>query len=396
MLLSLVVSFRSVDVAHRLTAVISGCLVFSSGLQLGGCATPAQRIEAEAARYGFTRVVTQGTEFPHVVFLNEVDSVGMPLHVYLEGDGSPWIAGDYPAADPTSHQPIMLRLMAFDDAPSLYLGRPCYLGLAQGSYCDPSLWTHARYSERVVDSLESALRRLLPRNKTSGLVFIGHSGGGTLALLLAVRFETTRAVLTLAGNLDTEAWVDHHGYWPLADSLNPAKRSGLQPGIVERHYVGLRDREVPMKLAERYKAAHPRAVIIPVPEFDHGCCWHQMWPGILEALDRGLKADQNNARKHENPTVRSNVRDEGRNSRRRSGWRLSAHEQLDAVGSKPWCMRRCPRTNKPIPTSRKRGDSERWPHGGFAVGNHQAQCPYALYGLQLLSHVLRLCSRSGF
>ncbi|MGH8469517.1 MAG: alpha/beta hydrolase [Gammaproteobacteria bacterium] len=306
MLLSLVASFRSVDVGHRLTAVISGWLVFSSGLQLSGCATPARRVEAEAARYGFTRVVVQGTEFPHVVFLNEVVGVGMPVHVYLEGDGSPWIAGDYPAADPTPRHPIMLRLMAFDDAPSLYLGRPCYLGLAQGSYCDPSLWTHGRYSKRVVDSLESALRRLLPQHKTSGLVFIGHSGGGTLALLLVERFDTTRAVLTLAGNLDTEAWVDHHGYRPLAESLNPAKRSGLRPGIVEQHYIGLRDREVPMKLAERYKAAHPLAEIIPVPDFDHVCCWHQLWPGILEKLDHKLTVYHGKAREHEGLMVQPN------------------------------------------------------------------------------------------
>lgn len=318
MLLSLVASFRSVDVGHRLPAVISGCLVLFSGLQLSGCATLAERVEAEAARYGFTRVVVPGTEFPHVVFLNKVDSVGMPLHIYLEGDGSPWIAGDYPAPDPTPRQPIMLRLMALDDAPSLYLGRPCYLGLAQGSYCDSSLWTHARYSKRVVDSLESALRRLLPHYKTSGLVIIGHSGGGTLALLLAERFDATRAVLTLAGNLDTEAWADYHGYLPLTDSLNPAKRCGLRAGIVERHYVGLRDREVPLNIAERYIAAHPLAEIIPVPDFDHGCCWDQLWPGILEALDRSLKADQSNARKQEDRMVRSNVRDKDRNSPWRS------------------------------------------------------------------------------
>ncbi len=286
MLLSLVASFRSVD--HRPAAAISGWLVFSLALPFGGCASPAQRIEAEAARYGFKRDVVPGTEFPHVVFFNEVVGAGIPVHVYLEGDGSPWIAGAYPSADPTSRHPIMLRLMAQDPAPSLYLGRPCYLGLARRSPCDPSLWTRARYSKRVVDSLESALRRLLPHYKTSGLVIIGHSGGGTLALLLAERFDATRAVLTLAGNLDTEAWVDYHSYRPLPDSLNPAKRSGLPTGIVEQHYVGLRDREVPLNIAERYKAAHPLAEIILVPEFDHVCCWHQVWSDILETLDHKL------------------------------------------------------------------------------------------------------------
>ncbi|MGH8521435.1 MAG: alpha/beta fold hydrolase [Gammaproteobacteria bacterium] len=263
-------------------------------------------MEAEAARYGFRRDVVQGTVFPHVVFFNEAVGAGIPVHVYLEGDGSPWIAGAYPSADPTSRYPLMLRLMAQDPAPSLYLGRPCYLGLAQRSPCDPSLWTHARYSKRVVDSLESALRHLLPHYKTSGLVMIGHSGGGTLALLLAERFATTRAVLTLAGNLDTEAWVDYHGYRPLPDSLNPAKRSRLRPVIVEQHYIGLRDREVPLNIAERYIAAHPLAEIIPVPEFDHVCCWHQVWSDILEALDHKLTVYHRQAREHEGQMVRPN------------------------------------------------------------------------------------------
>lgn len=300
MLLSVIASFRSVD--RWSTAGILGWLVFLSALLLGGCATPAQRIDAEAARYGFRRDVVQGTEFPHVVYFNEAEAAEALLHVYLEGDGSPWIAGAHPATDPTSRRPIMLRLMAQDPAPSLYLGRPCYLGLAERSPCDISLWTHARYSERVVDSLESALKRLLPQHKTSGLVFIGHSGGGTLALLLAERFDATRAVLTLAGNLDTDAWADHHGYLPLTDSLNPEEHPGLRPGIIEQHYVGLRDREVPLYIGERYSAVHPLAEIIPVPEFDHACCWHQLWPGILRALDHRLS--QRRVREHEGLTVR--------------------------------------------------------------------------------------------
>lgn len=54
----------------------------------------------------------------------------------------------------------MLRLMALDPAPSVYLGRPCYHGLAAPCRARRS-FGRARYSARVLDSMAAALRSLL-------------------------------------------------------------------------------------------------------------------------------------------------------------------------------------------------------------------------------------------
>ena len=70
--------------------------------------------------------------------------------------------------------------------------------------------------------MAAALSDILQRRPYQGLVLIGYSGGGVLAMLLAEQFPATQAVVTVAGNLDTDAWAIEHGYSPLRGSLNPA------------------------------------------------------------------------------------------------------------------------------------------------------------------------------
>jgi pimeloyl-ACP methyl ester carboxylesterase len=52
------------------------------------------------------------------------------------------------------------------------------------------------------------------------VLLIGHSGGA-LAILLAARVPQVVAVVTIAGNLDTDVWTKLHGYLRLQGSLNP-------------------------------------------------------------------------------------------------------------------------------------------------------------------------------
>jgi pimeloyl-ACP methyl ester carboxylesterase len=257
-------------------------------LILSACATPAERIDHEAAQHGFTRRIVQGSEFWHVVYLNKASRPGTTQHVYLEGDGIPWRRATEVAPDPTPRHPLMLKLMALDAAPSLYLGRPCYHGLATLPPCSARLWTHERYSARVVHSLAAALRRLLKEDPPTGIVFIGHSGGGTLAMLLAEHFENTQEVVTLAGNLDIEAWAALHGYTPLKESLNPAMRPALSQRIVQRHYVGALDQQVLSDLAQRFATIHPKAEILEIADTDRSC-WQAVWLGILKDLAETLK-----------------------------------------------------------------------------------------------------------
>jgi pimeloyl-ACP methyl ester carboxylesterase len=255
-------------------------------LALAACASPAARIDQQAAKFGFEKEIVYGAGFMHVAYRRGENLTGGPVHVYIEHDGRPWLNETTVSPDPTPTNPLMLRLMALDPASSLYLGRPCYFGLAATRGCSPLVWTHERYSERVVGSMAAALRRVLPSD--AELVFVGHSGGGTLAILLAERFPGTRAVVTLAGNLDVEAWAEHHGYTPLQGSLNPALRAPLNPKVIQKHYVGGRDYHVPPLIARRFAEARAGVQVIEHPNFDHRCCWEASWPEILKELDHAF------------------------------------------------------------------------------------------------------------
>lgn len=205
------------------------------------------------------------------------------LHVYLDGDGTPWLAGE-PADDPTPRNPLVLELMALDPYPSIYLGRPCYHGFSQTPPCSSALWTLERYSEAVVTSMEAALRRILRNGEFDRVAWFGYSGGGALAVLLAPRFMETAAVVTVAGNLDIDAWADLHGYPRLTGSLNPARQPPMPTQIYHRHLVGGKDRVVPKEIVA-LGPIDPETLIM-IPSFDHTCCWVAIWPAVLTELDR--------------------------------------------------------------------------------------------------------------
>ena len=252
---------------------------------LAGCAGPSERFTERARALGFGAGRVAGEGFAHVAYqpAGPRPGGGRVLHVYLDGDGTPWERGR-PAADPTPREPLVLRLMAVDPAPSVYLCRPCYHGLAVTPPCEPSLWTDARYSETVVASLAAAARRLLGMTNRTEIVWIGYSGGGALAMLLAGRMAETAAVITVAANLDVDGWTDLHGQSRLDGSLSPARQPPLPPRIYQRHYAGGRDRVVPPRIVAGGPIL-PETLMV-IPEYDHTCCWVELWPRALEEVER--------------------------------------------------------------------------------------------------------------
>jgi pimeloyl-ACP methyl ester carboxylesterase len=139
--------------------------------------------------------------------------------------------------------------------------------------------------------MAAALRSFLAMHPFRHVVLVGHSGGGTIAWLMAAHVPETSAVVTIAANLDTDDWARIHGYSALEGSLNPASQPELQLAIVQLHYVGSRDRKVPPSVVRSFARHHPEARVIEVVGFDHECCWIERWPQLLdEAASSALMA----------------------------------------------------------------------------------------------------------
>ena len=252
-----------------------------------GCVGPSGKFAQRALALGMMAERVHGEPFDHLV-LRTPRAVARRLHVYLEGDGTPWLGG-LPARDPTPRQPLALALMARDTTASIYLGRPCYHGVGDGAKCPAALWTSARYSETVVASMAAAMRRLVAADGVEEIVWFGYSGGGSLAVLLAPRLPQSVAVVTVAANLDIDAWTDLHGDLRLTGSLNPARQPPLPARIVQIHYAGGRDRLVPVEVVRRGATGSARIVVMP--RFDHVCCWETAWPRILSEVEQAIRLE---------------------------------------------------------------------------------------------------------
>ncbi len=252
-----------------------------SALALAACSSVPEDFARQAAQLHMQRDVMPGAPFQHVVFRNQNQN-GNTLHVYLDGDGVPWIAGR-PADDPTPRNPLVLKLMAQDKAPAVYLGRPCYHGFSSQSDCSSRFWLEARYSEAVVASLCAVIKQLLAQGAYQNVALFGHSGGGVLAVLLAARLPQTVAVVTVAANLDLVAWSAYTETHALTGSLNPASLPPLADFIRQRHYAGAKDKIAPPALMAP-AAAHLGAELIILDGYGHVCCWEQVWPQVLEEV----------------------------------------------------------------------------------------------------------------
>jgi dienelactone hydrolase len=267
---------------------------------LSGCVTSTQRALCYAQRHGMTASLIQGTRFHHQIFARSALELEAPeprapsagqevLYVFIEGDGLPWIdAGSKVAADPTPHRPLALELAAATPRSVLYLGRPCYFAARSDTHCSADFWTSGRYSAEVVDSLNAAVHRYATDHGDPPIVLIGYSGGGVLAVLMAAHLPATRAVITIAADLDVDAWVRWHRYLPLSTSENPATAPPLANSIRQWHLIGGKDANVPELVERRYFDSIRPDQVWRYADFDHVCCWTKHWDSILARIDAAI------------------------------------------------------------------------------------------------------------
>lgn len=228
-------------------------------------------------------------KFKHVA-ISQLSS-SQRLHVYIEGDGIPFKNRFQVSQDPSPSDPLMLKLMSLDSGKRLYLGRPCYFirsvpALAD-KQCNAKLWTSARYSEEIVTSMVDALRQHVATHSAHGITLIGHSGGGTLVMLMAARMSEVDQIVTLAGNLDIQRWTRLHHYTPLKDSLNPADLAANSLPRKQIHFGGDKDDNIPPALSDEFlgRLGQPMRIVNGA---DHNCCWIAQWSDLLALINQQM------------------------------------------------------------------------------------------------------------
>ena len=249
-------------------------LIFVFGMS--SCAS----IFPSAARNNFSSITLgSGAFFERLVLVRQAavaKTVGdSPLVIFIEGDGVAWITSTQAAVDPTPRRTPMLNLMSTSGVNAAYLGRPCYWINTFLAPCAPAYWTSHRFSEEVVSTMTDAVRQLR-RDASQPLLLVGHSGGGTLAVLIAARLSGKVSVVTFGAVLDHEAWTARHGVSPLSGSLNPARLMNDMRNFSELHVFASRDETVRVADNHNYLNA-PGGRPYTVIEGDHLCCWAAWW-----------------------------------------------------------------------------------------------------------------------
>jgi len=207
------------------------------------------------------------------------------LTIYLEGDGFAWISRSMPSADPTPRTPLALRLaLAHPVGNAAYLGRPCQYVDAERTSCPDRYWTSARFAPEVIESTNRAIDVLKTWFGARQLTLVGYSGGGAVAALVAARRSDVARLITVAGNLDHRTWTAHHRITTMSESLNAADVAERLAGLPQTHFVGGRDKVIPIDLARRWPRSFTgdgKSNLRIIDDADHACCWTERWPALL-------------------------------------------------------------------------------------------------------------------
>jgi len=250
-----------------------------------GCAT----VQQDDKRLPWLHNTPKSYEIRAVIgkpFIHQTISMNLPgqgaLHVYIHGDNLS--ASLHGGAKPLNSAPLLWSLMQHDINDSVLIARPCYYltDASASQHCDQSHWLSHRFSEQVLNSMAHAIKGVATQYPDQPITLIGYSGGGALALLLAHRIDNVHGVVTLAGNVDTDAWQKHHQYKPLTGSLNPMTDARLT-GVNHLHVIGDSDSNVLAAWTRQFAEQHlGRLSIKQQLSHEHG--WTAYWPDILQLI----------------------------------------------------------------------------------------------------------------
>lgn len=264
--------------ALALLWVLSAC-----GLTAPDRAERVQTAEQIGFSGGLKAITFDTPSFPLYGF-QRIEDAAQPLHVYIEGDGFAWESRTRPSNDPTPLNPVALRLAVEDDHPNvLWLARPCQY-VIHASACGQAMWTSHRFAPHVVAALNSAISQAVDKAQLPAVQLYGYSGGGALAVLVASQRSDVAEIRTVVANLDSEAWVKHHGVTPLRGSLNPASVRNQIATIPQLHVAGAEDAVVPPFIIRDFAESQPPescAKYEIIDGYGHYAAWQHAWPRLL-------------------------------------------------------------------------------------------------------------------
>jgi len=256
--------------------------------------SPAERrhaVDALAQTQGWRALTIPAEPFDLVAYLPPAPAQASWLTIYFEGDGLAWITSTQVSPDPTPRDPLALRLaLAQPEGAVAYLGRPCQYVHAEAGRCPSRYWTSDRFAPEVIAATDHAIDVLKRRFGASRLTLVGYSGGAAVAALVAARRTDVERLVTIAGNLDHQAWTTYHRVAPLAGSLNPADQLEALRPLSQWHFVGARDDNITPALVQGFADRFPagqRPVVRIEPGFDHRCCWAEQWPRLWRESQAG-------------------------------------------------------------------------------------------------------------
>ncbi|MBF0478010.1 MAG: alpha/beta hydrolase [Candidatus Omnitrophica bacterium] len=255
-------------------------VVIMAVIVLTGCAS----IETQAVRERFIKQTLYAPPF-YLTAYHKLSGSSDTLVVYIEGDGYAWVSRIVPSDDPTPRHPLAFFLATQDKSPNvLYLARPGQFLAAGAPAVDQAYWTSKRYSEEVIQSMNSAINEIKRSSGANKISLIGYSGGAAVAVLVAALRNDVTALRTVAGNLAPDVFSQEHHLSQLFGSLNPVTVAPTINAIPQRHFVGQKDRIVTKQVTEAFLDAEgddSRQTMTEVYGADHTHGWKEHWQKLL-------------------------------------------------------------------------------------------------------------------
>ena len=211
----------------------------------------------------------------------KISSNNAPYKIYIEGDGYAFNHRGKASHNPTPRGTTLRDIAFKDPSPNvIYLARPCQF-VKNDPICSTRHWTTARFAPEVIRATSESVEKI---TKNQPIILIGFSGGAQVAGLVATTNPHLhiKKLITIAGNLDHQAWTNYHHLPPLNESLSLADYQESYLHFPQTHYVGEKDNVMPPQLIHDFVGTAHKQDVILVPQAEHNSGFMAIAPQIWQ------------------------------------------------------------------------------------------------------------------